>query len=392
MASDPIRSCSVTPTADLEQAAVRAVRSGVWVGGVETAKLEEEFASWLWGALDPNRVVAVSSGTAALTALLLAQGVGPGDDVIVPAATFTATGIAVLRAGARPVFADVSPTFTLEPEAIEEVLTPQTAAVIAVDFDGVPADWKRIEASAATDSLLLIEDACPAYGARAALRPDPERFGANLTAPAGLLGRHGAAFSLNESKQLPAGEGGLVVAPSANVAERIRRMRHFGHPVSGQASVELIADNWKITEVAAALAREGLKGLHERVMTAQLHGQELREAVQAGGLLSVPPVPKGSEPSWFRIRVLAPDSVSATRVACWLEDQGLPLQLSQEVFPLPDHPIFMDFPHGDLTNARQLSRSFCIGGRAKPVFTLDPAEARKWAEVITSLPAELVSP
>lgn len=376
----PIRSCSVRPTAEHVAAAERAILSGVWVGGEETAGLEREFAGWLSGKLDPDRVVAVSSGTAALTALLMAQGIGPGDDVIVPAVTFTATGLAVLRAGARPIFSEVTSTFSLCPHEIEKVVTPQTRAIIGVDFDGVPADWQGIERAAVREGLLVIEDACPAYGAR--YRGEP----------AGLLGKDGAAFSLNESKQLPGGEGGLVVAPNTEVAERIRRMRHFGHPPGGAAAVELSGDNWKITEVAAALGRAGIPLLHEKTMTAGLVGETLRHALQDCAVLSPPPFTLYSEPSWFRIRAVAPTMMGAVRAAEYLEEHGVSLQRSQEVDPLPDHPLFREYPHGSLENARKVNNTFCIGGRANPVFTLDHAEAKRWAEVITSLPQELVSP
>jgi dTDP-4-amino-4,6-dideoxygalactose transaminase len=379
LASDPIRSCSVPPSYEHLHAAARAIGSGVWVGGEETAGLEREFASWL--PLDePDRVVAVSSGTAALTALLRVHGIGPGDEVIIPNVTFTATGVAVLRAGARPVLVDVDETWTLSVPAVEDAMTIRTKAVIGVDFDGATPDWERLQLACPEPIITLLEDACPAYGARLRGRP------------AGLLGRDGAAFSLNESKQLPAGEGGLVIAPSREIAEKIRRMRHFGHAASGNCGEEAGADNWKITEVAAALGRAGIPRLRHHVMNSRLAGGIIRTALAQSKVLEPIPLTINCEPSWFRIRAVAPTAAAANRIAEALEEQGVTLQRSQEVLPLDRHPIFKGARFCPTPQSAELECTFCIGGRAKPIFDLDCAEAERWAEVITSLPYELVSP
>lgn len=376
------RTCSIDPTPAHWEAVDRVLASGCWVAGSETDAFEEEFAAWI--GVDRDRVVALSSGTAALTALLLANGIGPGDEVIVPAITFTATALAVLRAGAKPVLADVNAAFCLSPASVEAALSDQTAAVIGVDLDGVPADWNALR-RALPEGLFLIEDACAAVGARYSGRM------------VGTLEVDGTAFSFNESKQLPAGEGGMVVAPYSAAADRIRRMRHFGHDapmtnVSQAQAVGLIGDNWKITEMAAALARAGLASLNERVMASRLVAQILREAMVESDVLSPAPRTPNSEPSFYRVRGLAPDPGSAIRTMLHLEKAGVPLTSREEVAPLQKHPMFAECRRVDLRNAEQASRSFCFGSRSQQVFYTDPRIAEGWAEVITSLPAELVSP
>ena len=358
------------------EAVHRVLNRGELTEGPETALLESEFAHWL--GVDQERVVAVSSGTSALTALLVAHRIDRAvDEVIVPAFCFTAAGLAVLRAGATPVLADVDATWTLSPEAVGEALTDRTRAVIGVDLHGVPADWDKIE-HAVPEKTILIEDACPAYGA------------CYYGDKAGTLGRDGAAFSLNESKQLPGGEGGLVVAP-AKIAEKVRALRCFGEQpeAADLRRSSLPGDNWKVTEMAAAIARASLDGLSDRVMTAKLVGQEVRRAA-ASSLLDPHPIPDGAEPSWFKLRLSASDPGAAERAAQYLAQEGVPIR-SGEVAPLPHHPLFAargySFP-----GAEKALSSFCIGSRGKPVFTASWPQTESWVKVIRSLPNELVSP
>lgn len=373
-----MRTCSIPPTPEHEAAARRVLERGVLTEGPETDALEEDFALWLRGTLlDPRRVVAVSSGTSALAALLVAQGVGPGDEVVVPAVTFTATALAVLRAGARPVFADVNSTWSLSPQSLEEVLSDDVRAVIGVDLYGVPADWKAIERVVPKD-VLLVEDACPAYGARYGLTP------------AGLLGRNGAAFSLNESKQLPAGEGGLVVAPSVEVAEVIRALRNFGErpkdrrPFGLRRSV-LAGDNWKITEMSAALARAGMPTLLERVMASRLNASFVHGATNSSPAFARSGWTANAEPSWFTLPVKVRDPGATARIADWLARRGVPIR-DGEVAPLYEHPVFRDARRGSCPNSREIARTFCIGSREEPIFGVSSSDAERWAEVITSLP------
>lgn len=382
------RTCSIPLHRDGRylRAVDRVLDRGILTEGPETDRLEEEFATWL--GVERDRVVAVSSGTSALTALLRAHGIGPVDYVAVPAFTFTATALAVLRAGATPYFVDVDETWSMDPHLLSVAVKnePKIKAAIGVDLHGVPAAWSAIE-EAVPDDFFLIEDACPAYGAFYERRL------------AGTLGRSGAAFSLNESKQLPAGEGGIVVAPEGGaIADIVRALRCFGEygqnasgPLGDRLRSSLLAgDNWKITEVAAAFATVGLDGLDHRVELGRRNGDVFRAAAQESGALKPHPFPYGAVPSWFKVRLEAPTRADAAANARWLSDRGVPIRAG-DVKPLVEHPVFEGCPRGPIIRAYDAEKTIIIGSRAKPVFGISEAEADDLAQVVISLPSE-VSP
>ncbi|MBN2583502.1 MAG: aminotransferase class V-fold PLP-dependent enzyme, partial [Planctomycetes bacterium] len=148
-----------------------------------------------------------SSGTSALTAAIAALGIGPGDEVIVPAHTYMATAVAVVAAGAIPVIADIDESITLDPAALDDAVGPRTRAVIPVHMWGVVCDMDAIMRVARRRKLLVIEDACQCVG------------GAYEGRPVGSIG-HAAAFSFNYFKNMTCGEGGAVVTNKADVARR----------------------------------------------------------------------------------------------------------------------------------------------------------------------------
>ena len=188
----------------------RGVLSGA--GAPEMKALEAEF-----GAMVGARFcLATNSGTSALHIALAAAGVGPGDEVIVPALSFIATAQAVLHQGATPVFADVDPaTYNIDPSDAARRVTARTRAIVPVHLHGLPADMDALGALAARHGLAVVEDAAQAHGALYKGRA------------VGTLGAM-AAFSLNSTKNLPAGEGGLFVTNSEEHYERAARVRFDG--------------------------------------------------------------------------------------------------------------------------------------------------------------------
>lgn len=371
--------------AQLERIAVeRVLRRGKLTEGPEVPLLESDFADWLVGRGAPRvirseaRVVAVSSGTAALTALLMSQGVGPGNEVIVPAFTFTATALAVCRAGATPVFADVNATWGLDSRSAARMVTARTAAILAVDLHGCPANYEALKEVAANEGLLLVEDACPAYGST-------HRYGV-----CGTFTNGGAAFSLNQSKALSAGEGGLVVAPSGKVAARIRCLRRFGEPTltppDGFRRSAWTGDNWKLPELSAAMARASLQTLDQRVFQGRVNGNLIREAVtESAPHLRVHGIPPDSDPAWHKIRVTAYDPEGAQYYAQKLEAAGVPIRQG-EVAPLDQHPAFSGIRADEAPNAHRAACTFVIGSRERPVFSWAPGDAARYAQLVRSLP------
>jgi dTDP-4-amino-4,6-dideoxygalactose transaminase len=198
---------------ELQAAFERVLSTSGFIGGVEVERFEAALAARTGAA----HAVAVGSGTAALHLALLGAGIGPGDEVVVPALTFVATAEAVLATGAVPVLADVDrATALLDPVSVEHAVTARTAAVVPVHLYGQTADADRFRALADRHGLFLLEDAAQAIGAAWAGRP------------AGSLG-DAAGFSFYPTKNLGAlGDGGAVTTDDEGLARRVRLLRSHG--------------------------------------------------------------------------------------------------------------------------------------------------------------------
>src|SRR5262245_33828871 len=189
------------------QAVVAALRSAWLTTGPQVDRFERAVAA----AVGAPHAVAVSSGTAALHAAAFAAGIGPGDEVVVPALTFAASANAVCYLGGTPVFADVCPdTLNVDPDDAARRMTDRTRALVAVDYAGQPADLDRLRALARARGVPLIEDAAHGLGA--------EYRGRRVGAIADLT-----TFSFHPVKHVAAGEGGLVATDDEQAAGRLRR-------------------------------------------------------------------------------------------------------------------------------------------------------------------------
>lgn len=192
--------------------AVKALESG-WLSEGELVKRFEAKLSGMLGIMNP---VALNSGTSALHLALVIAGAGRGDEVIVPPQTFIATGLAVIMAGAKPVFADIqSSTGNIDPRSIEEKITGKTKAIIPVHWGGYPCDMDEINSIARKHGLRVIEDAAHALGA------------IYKKSPVGSISRF-TAFSFQAIKHLTTGDGGALSCLNAKDHERARALRWFG--------------------------------------------------------------------------------------------------------------------------------------------------------------------
>ncbi len=269
------------------QAAAEAVRSGWVAQGPRVAEFERVFAD-LVGA---QHGVAVSSCTTALHLALIAVGVGPGDEVIVPSLSFIATANAVRYVGATPVFADVElETGNVSVSTVDSVRTPRTRAVIAVHQGGVPFDVAALRAAADTWEVALVEDAACAAGSTAYGRP----------VGAGALV---AAWSFHPRKVITTGEGGMLTIDRQEWAIRLRRLREHGMNVSAadrHASSKPILEayletgyNFRMTDIQAAV------GLVQLGRMAGLVAQRRELAARYHELLSgLPGVTPVSDPAY----------------------------------------------------------------------------------------------
>jgi dTDP-4-amino-4,6-dideoxygalactose transaminase len=224
---------------DEERAAVDAVLvSGMLAQGEEVAAFEREFSAQL---VDGRHAVAVNSGTAGLHLGLLAAGVGPGDEVVVPSFTFAATANSVALTGATPVFADIDPvTYNLDPRAVDAVITDKTVGVMPVHLYGQPADMAAFGELTERRGLRLFEDAAQAHGAHFDGRP------------VGSFGTFGM-FSLYPTKNMTSGEGGMVTTGDDEVARRLRLLRNQG--MEKQYENEIVGFNARMTNLHAAIGR-----------------------------------------------------------------------------------------------------------------------------------------
>jgi dTDP-4-amino-4,6-dideoxygalactose transaminase len=240
----------------------RVIGASAFILGTEVEAFEHEFAAYC----GVSHCAGVASGTAALGLALMAAGIGPGDEVVVPAHTFIASALGVLHAGATPVFCDVErDTGLIDPESAEAAIGPRTSAILAVHLYGQACDMGRIVTLAERHGLFVLEDAAQAHGATYDGRK------------AGSLG-HAAAFSFYPSKNLGAlGDGGAVLTNDAQLAGRVRELRNLGQ--RGKGEHVRIGFNERVDGLQAALLRVKLPHLDSWNERRMAHAARLREAL-----------------------------------------------------------------------------------------------------------------
>lgn len=267
------------------------------VGAPESTALENEWAAFVGRSTG----LLFNSGTAAIHAALYGIDLRPGDEVITTAFTFAGTWQPILQQLGIPVFVDIDPrTYTLDAGQIEAKIGPRTRAIIAVHIQGLPCDMDEILDIADRHGLQVIEDACQAHGATYRGRQ------------VGSLGTVGC-YSLNSSKILTGGEGGLFVADDPDIVRRARRLRTFGEdiPELGKLTgwnfrpytVHSVGWNYRHQEMPAALARSQLQRLPEYVATGQRNAVYLTEKLSDVPGIRPPYIPADRTSSYYEYRV-----------------------------------------------------------------------------------------
>jgi dTDP-4-amino-4,6-dideoxygalactose transaminase len=276
------------------------------------AAFEEEFSALVAG----RHCIAVNSGTSALHLGMLAAGIAPGDEVIVPSFSFAATANAVRLAGATPVFADIEPDhFCLDPAAVEAAVTPRTTAIMPVHLYGHPAAMSALTAVAERHGLLLVEDAAQAHAATLDGRP------------VGSFGQV-AAFSFYPTKNMTAGEGGMVVTSDEGVARMVRLLRNQG--MERRYENEVVGFNTRMTDIHAAIGRVQLGRLAGWTADRQRNAKVLDEGLRG---VVVPPVADGAEHVYHQYTVRADDRDA---LAAKLTEHGVG---SGVYYPTPIHRL-----------------------------------------------------
>jgi dTDP-4-amino-4,6-dideoxygalactose transaminase len=323
-------------------AAADAVSSGWVAQGPRVAEFEEAFAS----AIGISHAVAVSSCTTALHLALVAAGIGPGDEVVVPSLSFIATANAPRYVGATPVFADVNETTqNLTPATVEPRLTQRTRAVILVDQAGIPADLDAMRALCEPRGITVVEDAACAVGS--VYRSRPVGAGANL-----------AAFSFHPRKLLTTGEGGMLATPDEDVATRLRRLREHGMDLSAAARhasrqpvIERYTElgfNFRMTDIQAAIGLVQLSKLDRLIARRRALARRYQQLLS--GIPGVRTItdPEYGTTNYQSFWVLLPDDFPASRDELLQRLAEAGVSARRGIMAAHLEPAYADRPHGPL--------------------------------------------
>lgn len=319
-------------------AAVRVLRGGRVVQGPEVAAFEDEFGDFVEG----RTCVAVNSGTSALHLALLALGIGPGDEVVVPSFSFAASANAVRLVGAEPVFAEIDEdTFCLDPDAVAGAIGPRTAALMPVHLYGHPAPMGRLTQLAQRHGLAVVEDACQAHAAALHGRP------------VGAFGE-AACFSFYPTKNMHALEGGMIVVPDAARARTLRLLRNQG--MEQRYENEIVGANMRMTDVSAAVGRVQLERLEGWTERRRANAKAFDSGITG---LVVPPVADGARHVYHQYTVRVPGGAGVRdAVRRELEANGVGCAV---YYPTPIHRLKpyehcgADLPVTDRASAEVLS-------------------------------------
>ncbi|MFN9727534.1 DegT/DnrJ/EryC1/StrS family aminotransferase [Acidovorax sp.] len=333
-------------------AVTEAMRSGWVTTGPVTRQFEQNFVDYLGGGL---HAVAVNSATAGLHLALEALGIGPGDEVIAPTLTFTATVEVVRYLGADAVLVDVDPvTLNIDPAHIRAAITPRTKAIMPVHYGGLACDMEAILAIAHEHGLKVVEDAAHAL---------PATWRGTLV---GQLPSDITVFSFYANKTITTGEGGMAVTRDAALAQRMRVMRLHGMnrdafdrftSKTPAWYYEVVAPGFKynMTDVAAAMGVQQLARLPQFVQRREQLAQRYHAALADLPLVLPATAPAGERHAWhlYVVRLAAPARIDRDTLIQALSDRGI--GTSVHYVPLHRHPYWRDryqltpaqFPHAD---------------------------------------------
>ncbi len=333
-------------TEDIE--AVSAVlRTGNLVQGKQVEQLENALATFL----GVPHCIAVSNGTATLHLTLVALGIGPGDEVIIPAFSYIATANVVELVGAKPVFVDISlDSFNINTQLIEAKITARTKAVMIVHEFGLAADMHAVKALCDDRKLWLIEDAACALGAQ-----DKGSF-------AGTIGVAGS-FSFHPRKAITSGEGGAVVCSDAALASRLRALRNHGMDSENKSKMDFIMAgyNCRMTDFQAALLDSQLSRLDGILQKKQkIAARYLTEIKHPH--IKLPVIPEGKLPSWQTFHVVLHGSLQQADCISRLREAGIGTNYGAQCMPIQTyfqqkykHKVAEEFPNALLAYTHGLA-------------------------------------
>ena len=299
---------------ELDQAYQRVMESGWYILSGEVEAFEEEFAAYIGG----KHCVGVGNGLEALQLILMGYGIGPGDEVIVPANTYIASWLAVSYTGAKPVPVEPNPaTYNIDPRLIENAVTPRTKAIMPVHLYGQPTEMEIIWQVAEKHGLRIVEDAAQTHG------------GWYRDSMAGNLG-NAAGFSFYPSKNLGAfGDAGAVITNDDNLADRARVLRNYGS--RKKYYNEAKGHNSRLDPLQAAFLRVKLRHLDEWNKRRDQIARQYLDKMRLTPDLGLPHVPPGVVPVWHLFVISHPER---DRLQGFLKEQGIGTLIH---YPIPPH-------------------------------------------------------
>jgi perosamine synthetase len=313
-----------------EEAAVKEVlESGILASGPRTKQFEKEFA----GYIGVEHAVAVANGTVALDVALKALNLGPGDEVITSAFSFIASGNCILFQNAKPVFADIDPrTFNIDPSDVAEKITAKTKALIPVHMFGQPANMDALKEIAEDKGIALVEDAAQAHGA--------EYKGQK----AGSIGKMGC-FSFYATKNMTAGEGGMITTNNPKLAEKARLL--INHGQSQKYHHDTLGYNYRITELCAAIGSVQLQKLDEFNAKRRENAQLLTQGIRRFRGLTVPYVDTDVKPVFHQYVVKVEENYPRGRdeLADHLTEKGVGVAVHYPI-PIYRQPLYQKLGYG----------------------------------------------
>jgi dTDP-4-amino-4,6-dideoxygalactose transaminase len=351
---------------ELESAVIRVLSSNCYLLGPELDAFEREFA----GFCETRHCVGVGSGLSAIELALRAAGVGPGDEVIVPAYTWIATWLGVSATGAVPVPVDVvESTFNMDPRLVEEAITERTAAIVPVHLRGEPAEMDAIGEIAEARGLRVVEDAAQAHGARHGERR------------VGGLG-DAAAFSFYPSKNLGAlGDGGAVTTDDEELASRVRLLRNYG--MKNRYEIEMAGVNSRLAEVQAAALRTKLPRLDAWNAARGRLAARYMELLGQADSIQLPRSPAAAVPVWHLFVIGHPDR---DRGAALLRERGVQTLVHYPILPHLSEP-YRD--RGWKRGSFPVADSLCERALSLPMY---PQMSLETCERVAELVLETVGP
>ena len=320
---------------EYEEAALQALNSGWYILGREMEEFEKEFAAWA----GVKHCVALNSGTDALILAFRALGIGPGDEVIVPANTYIASVIGVTENGATPVFVDADEYMEIDTEQIESRITARTKAVLPVHLYGQSSQMDKITELCEKYHLTLLEDCAQSHGST---------FNGKLTGTFGKIG----CFSFYPTKPLGAfGDAGAIITDDDEIADRVRLLRNYGSRIKYHNEINGV--NSRMDEMQAALLKVGLKYLADETKMRK-HQAEMYKSGISNRKVTIPPIYGSVDHVYHLFPVLVEDR---EKFQAYLKENGVNTQVH---YPIP--PFVADcyrewgYKWEDFPNAARFAR------------------------------------